>query len=392
MAVFSWFFAFFLLTSATAHKHHHGLTIEERSRCLNGKVCALDKSTVDVFVVGDTGGLSIDLTNTLGAHTTTKVQNRLAVSLAEAAERIAKPDFIINVGDNIYWNGVDNVNDSRFETLFEEPYADGRLMVPWYMIGGNHDHLGNISAQIEYSLNKGKWTFPNLFYKASYSFAGGTKTADFIFVDTIVMCGNSVDPDSRSIAAWLWHSLMNKKALLGPGLKHTSEAPRQWRWLEDQLRNSTADYIFVSGHYPIHSVSSHGPLDCLKHKLDPLLRKYNVSAYLAGHDHTLQHFIETKATDTNPKSTMHYIVSGVGSRIDPSEENFSENYSKDLLYRYPKYSDLDWHHRTLRTYLLGRGWGGYVRFAVGVNQTDVFFYAGDEASLTHKTTILPRAK
>lgn len=49
-----------------------------------------------------------------------------------------------------------------------------------------------------------------------------------------------------------------------------------------------ADYIFVSGHYPIYSVSSHGPTECLINRLDPLLRKHRVSAYIAGHDHTLQ--------------------------------------------------------------------------------------------------------
>jgi tartrate-resistant acid phosphatase type 5 len=59
------------------------------------------------------------------------------------------------------------------------------------------DHLGNINAQIEYSQNPGKWTFPSLYYKASYSFDGGRKHADFIFIDAIVMCGLTVDPDSR---------------------------------------------------------------------------------------------------------------------------------------------------------------------------------------------------
>lgn len=28
-------------------------------------------------------------------------------------------DFIINVGDNVYFNGVDTENDTRFEVLLE---------------------------------------------------------------------------------------------------------------------------------------------------------------------------------------------------------------------------------------------------------------------------------
>lgn len=49
-----------------------------------------------------------------------------------------------------------------------------------------------------------------------------------------------------------------------------------------------ANYLFVAGHYPIYSVSEHGSFKCLESKLDPLLRKYNVNAYLSGHDHNLQ--------------------------------------------------------------------------------------------------------
>lgn len=49
-----------------------------------------------------------------------------------------------------------------------------------------------------------------------------------------------------------------------------------------------ADFLFVSGHYPIYSTCEHGPFECLINKLDPLLRHYNVNAYFSGHDHNLQ--------------------------------------------------------------------------------------------------------
>ncbi|KAI6181648.1 Tartrate-resistant acid phosphatase type 5 [Aphelenchoides besseyi] len=391
MTLFHWFIGFLIISFTSAYKNFAGLSYAERTRCLNGNVCALNKSTIDVFVLGDTGGVSFDLTHGFGTHWTTKTQRRVAISMAELSEQV-KADFIINLGDNIYWNGPDDVNDSRFETLFEEPYVDARLLVPWYMLLGNHDHLGNATAEIEYSKKDGKWTMPHPYYKASYSFDGGRKTADFIFIDTIYMCGNTVDLDSRSIARWIWTSLMNKKQLLGPGITHTKLAEEQWNWLETQLKTSTADYVFVSGHYPIHSISSHGPLKCLKDKLDTMMRRYNVTAYFAGHDHTLQHFRETKIIDDNRNSTMHYIVSGAGSRVDPSEANFNDVNAKDLLYRYPKYSDLSWFHRSLRTYHLGTEWGGFVRLSVTANQTEVFIYAGEDAELTYKFSIPSRPK
>jgi tartrate-resistant acid phosphatase type 5 len=85
------------------------------------------------------------------------------------------------------------------------------------------------------------------------------------------------------------------------GPDYEQEAERQWFWIEEQLRDSVyallfythnllfrADYLFVVGHYSIFSIASSGNTQCLLDKLDPLLRKYQVSAYLSGHENNLQ--------------------------------------------------------------------------------------------------------
>ncbi|KAJ1476210.1 Metallo-dependent phosphatase-like protein [Baffinella frigidus] len=78
----------------------------------------------------------------------------------------------------------------------------------------------------------------------------------------------------------------------------------QLRWLEETLAASTADFLIVAGHYPILSGGEHGSTPSLQTTVKPLLEKYGVDAYLAGHDHTLQHL---------ESNGVQYYVSGGGA-------------------------------------------------------------------------------
>ena len=118
--------------------------------------------------------------------------------------------------------------------------------LPWYIVAGNHDHEGNVTAQIEYSKidPTKRWNFPDEFYTKSF-------TEDGISVDVIMI--------------------------------DTAAPNANWQWIENQFA-SKADYVFVGEHYPVYSVCQHGPTQTLITNLQPLLQKYNAH-YLSGHDH-----------------------------------------------------------------------------------------------------------
>lgn len=44
-----------------------------------------------------------------------------------------------------------------YQDTFESVYTAKSLRVPWYVLAGNHDHAGNVKAQIEYSQKSNRW-------------------------------------------------------------------------------------------------------------------------------------------------------------------------------------------------------------------------------------------
>uniref|UniRef100_A0A915KP24 Uncharacterized protein n=1 Tax=Romanomermis culicivorax TaxID=13658 RepID=A0A915KP24_ROMCU len=105
--------------------------------CINEDRCILDQKTLKFSALGDWGGLPV-------WPYYSRAQKIVAQALGELAKS-EKIDFHLSLGDHFYFVGVKDDDDSRFETT------------PWYMMAGNHDHLGNISAQISYTKKSGRW-------------------------------------------------------------------------------------------------------------------------------------------------------------------------------------------------------------------------------------------
>jgi len=298
-----------------------------------------------LFIVGDWGGVDYE-------PYTTFYERSTAAEMGKMADLYA-PQNILALGDNFYFEGVKNLTDFRFNKTYEAVYTATSLKVPWYLVAGNHDHNGNVTAQILYSNVSERWNFPSLYYYKEFPINKAGQKVGIVFIDTVTLCGNTDDASSTPPQGPLSQDL----------------ADQQWAFIQTSLANSKADYLFVAGHFPIYSVAEHGPTKCLVDQLQPMLVKYAANGYLCGHDHNLQH-LSVKSPSGAP---LDYFLSGMANFIDPSKKH------ADAV---PKGS-LKFHNADLKSK------GGFLYSeTTSTNMTMTFI--GADGTQMYQTTVWPR--
>jgi len=185
-------------------------------------------------------------------------------------------DFMITVGDNFYEAGVKDADDPMFKSAFVDVYA-GPLQVPTYASLGNHDHKGNIQAQIDYSQKNKNWIMPAAYYTFTRTLGDGTEV-QFFAVDT-----NPIKMKKPEVSA-------------------------QIAWLDQELGKSDARWKFVFGHHPLYSHTGRdreAERKTLRDAFEDLFVKYKVDAYFAGHDHILELL--------KPAKGVNYVIAGASA-------------------------------------------------------------------------------
>ena len=227
-----------------------------------------DESTLTFLAIGDWGK---------DPNSTAEIE--VARGMGSIADQL-NAEFVALLGDNFYDSGIHgDETSSRFQDTFESVFTGEALRnIPFYAIAGNHDHEGNVTAQIEYSKRSQRWTYPAPWYSVKRTFGTGESsgTVELFFIDTVVFVGVCRDPTPLETGT------------VYPGAPDPRAYESQMAWLENGLESSTADYLFVAGHYPVYSIGTHGPTLKLKLALEPLLDKYDAH-YMCGHDHDMEH-------------------------------------------------------------------------------------------------------
>lgn len=214
--------------------------------------------------------------------------NPTQYAVADAVQQVCAAhgcDFVLYLGDNIYQDGVDGVDDAQFKTKFEDPYAGLDLI--FHVVLGNHDY-GELSLseskaahEIAYSAQSEKWNLP----ARSYTFV--QEHVQFYALDT------------NEILVW--------------------DRPEQKAWLEAERAKSSATWHIAFGHHPYISNGPHGNAGTYEgHANIPIASGKSVKRfmddaicgqmhlYLSGHDHNRQWLQDQCGTA--------FIVSGAAAK------------------------------------------------------------------------------
>lgn len=222
-------------------------------------------------------------------------QRRVAEAMAQAC-RESGCDAALVLGDLIYPRGVKAVDDRRFVTHFEEPYAVVGPF-PFWMSPGNHDYkrAGSVEAEIAYgrSGRSERWRMP----AAHYAVHGLPDWLHVYVLDTNPIAEESASGEQAERA---------RAALCGKS---------GWRLL--------------AGHHPVFSNGNHGDDEDVGRYLEPLVRECGVQAYFAGHDHHQEHistasfeqFVQGAAAKLRDVDTASY----------PDELDMTQRFARSTL-------------------------------------------------------------
>ncbi len=260
----------------------------------------------------------------------------------------ARCDFGVMLGDNIYPSGAtlgaDGKDDAqRFYDNLTQPYGDlvsGNPDYTVYVTLGNHDwetsRAGGF-AQIEFLEQSEDFYMDGPFYTVKPP--AGKGEIELFVIDTNMMLAATtvyedfLDDNGAEVVT-------DTVALPNYFVEPLTEAEKNMAvWLEQALKNSTAQWKIVLAHHPVWSGSGSKFEQgrALRDLILPALCRY-ADAFLVGHDHTLEVHADdcSAALGEATDQPLIQVVSGAAAKQRPVNTNFIKQ--QDL--KYPEHKTL----------------------------------------------------
>mmetsp|Transcript_118033 Transcript_118033/g.296782 ORF Transcript_118033/g.296782 Transcript_118033/m.296782 type:complete len:490 (-) Transcript_118033:143-1612(-) len=193
----------------------------------------------------------------------------LVANVMKQRAGISNPQYVLNVGDNFYWSGVqENCGSAHADGLTFKNFAEGWQGVygglankPWISCLGNHDYGGwqfnhGWPQQIGYSFVNRNWVMPGRYYSRVMNHPGFS--VEYFVIDTNAFDAKSPDDDPEHNICGKMHTPNGATCAAGGGPASLYSCKdwfwqgynQQKGWLKAKLAASRADWQVVVTHFP----------------------------------------------------------------------------------------------------------------------------------------------
>lgn len=157
-------------------------------------------------------------------------------------------------------------------------------------------------------------------------------------------------------------------------------ATEQIKWLAERMEASTADYLWVGGHYPVWAIGQDGPTP-VRALLRGLLNKWEAH-YFNGHQHDLEHIVE-------PGLKVNYISTGAAHSCCYSDSNLGTVPAGSIKFAMSGNGGAMWWGRAPPPFQV---LSGFTSYRIGAESMQVHYHAHNGTELYVTPPILARTK
>uniref|UniRef100_A0A7S1KVD2 Calcineurin-like phosphoesterase domain-containing protein n=1 Tax=Alexandrium catenella TaxID=2925 RepID=A0A7S1KVD2_ALECA len=251
------------------------------------------------------------------------------------------PSYILNVGDNFYWGGIEKncgtpmgeisyTAHHQFNQIFEGIYQGAGLSnKPWLSVLGNHDWGGRVfnngwDQQIAYTWASPRWRLPAPYWSQRVEYPDLDFSVDYVMLDSNFVDAKEPSEDPEHNLCGSKHNPPNADCKVADGPESIEACPaffaqlwaEQKPWAESILKQSKATWQIIVTHFPCgHEQDWYGKLHS----------QYGLDLLVTGHRHDQELWLP-EMTYKNHMAGLTCIVTGGGGGItseatpDPSNQ------------------------------------------------------------------------
>ncbi len=209
----------------------------------------------------------------------------------------ARPDFVMNTGDNVYEDGLDNEYARYFFPVYNAEQAGQRTgapilrSVPFYSVLANHDCHGTDSQKhpvANFTLHNDALAYYTTFHFPLNGPKPPQATPTYGDQDAIAHFEQSAGARFPNMANYSFDYADAHFLCLDSNIYTDPTSEALQAWIVSDLKGTDAAWKFVVYHHPAFNAGDDHYAEQHMRVLSPIFEKYGVDVTLHGHEHTYQ--------------------------------------------------------------------------------------------------------